>query len=173
MRSLSFPLHTACERDSQVLSLCQLQHSAHEKHSNALWHCEHSCISAAPSLPLHRLFPRWEVYSCSCKSSAWETPSKLFSFRKEQASSSLLLYLWAQAFWECVSALTHPPRKSSISVCQKPSDGGCRTPRDTYHSSPAAQGPSVSLTQGCMKLQVWPCPQWREGHRVFPALRAD
>lgn len=53
----------------------------------------------------------------------------------------------------------------------------CCTPRDTYHCSPAAghtlDGPAVSLTRARMKLQVWPCPQWRQGHRVFPALRTD
>lgn len=39
------------------------------------------------------------------------------------------LYLWAQAFWKRVSALTRPSKESGISSHQKPSDGGCYTPQ--------------------------------------------
>lgn len=86
------------------------------------------------------------------------------------AAPFLPLSVSTEVIWKCVSALPPPSKESGISAHQKPSDGGCCTPRDTYHSSPAAghmlDGSSVSLTQACMKFQT--CPQRHRGHRVFP-----
>lgn len=85
-------------------------------------------------------------------------------------------YLWAQAFWKCVSALTRPSKESSISPHQKPSDGGCYTP-GRYLSLPSCgethvDWRSAPLTRAHKTLETWPCTQPHKRHRVFPSFES-
>lgn len=86
------------------------------------------------------------------------------------------LYLRAQAFCKRVSAPTRPSKDSSISLHQKPSDGGCCTPHryPSLHSRGETHGdwPSPSLTWARMKLETWPRTQAHQGRRVFPSFES-